>query len=144
MKISTKGRYALRLMIDIAQNSNGEPVRIKDIAKRQQISDKYLEQIIPGLTRAGLLVGIRGPQGGYRLSKKPEEYTVSLILEHSEGKLAVVSCLEDEVNQCKHYNECVTIYVWQKITEAILDVTDHITLADLLEMSKGINEGYCI
>ncbi|MGN0484688.1 MAG: RrF2 family transcriptional regulator [Lachnospiraceae bacterium] len=144
MKISTKGRYALRLMLDIALDTSGKPVRIKDIAKRQGLSDKYLEQIIPGLTKAGLLKGIRGPQGGYLLSMRPEDYTVSTILHHTEGKLALVSCLEDEVNQCPHYADCVTIYVWQKISDAIQDVTDHITLADLVELSRNKGGTYTI
>ena len=94
MKISTKGRYALRMMIDIAVNDHGEPVRIKEIAGRQGISDKYLEQIISVLNKAGYVKSIRGPQGGYRLTKTPAEYTVGSILRLIEGSLAPVSCLE--------------------------------------------------
>jgi len=93
MKISTKGRYALRLMLDIALNDAKTPVRIKDIAERQQISDKYLEQIVSSLNKAGFVKSLRGPQGGYRLTKKPEEYTVGMILRLIEGSLAPVACL---------------------------------------------------
>ena len=98
MKISTKGRYAVRLLLDIAMNDEVEPVRLKDVAERQDISMKYLEQIISTLVRAGFVKSIRGPQGGYRLSKTPKEYTIGMILRQVEGSLAPVSCLEDEVN----------------------------------------------
>ena len=100
MKISTKGRYALRLMLDIALNDAKTPVRIKDIAERQQISDKYLEQIVSSLNKAGFVKSLRGPQGGYRLTKKPEEYTVGMILRLIEGSLAPVACLDDDINNC--------------------------------------------
>lgn len=96
MKISTKGRYALRLMLDIALHDTDEPVRVKDIAKRQDISVKYLEQIISVLVRAEYLRSIRGPQGGYRLTKKPEDYKVGMILRLTEGILAPVDCLMGE------------------------------------------------
>ena len=100
MKISTKGRYALRLMLDLALYENQEPVRLKEIAARQEISIKYLEQIISVLQKAGYVKSIRGPQGGYHLMKAPKEYTVGMILRLIEGDLSPVSCLEDEVNQC--------------------------------------------
>ena len=100
MKISTKGRYALRLMIDLAINDDGKCIRIRDIAKRQEISDKYLEQIISILNRAGYIKSVRGPQGGHRLAKHPSEYTVGMILRLTEGSLSPVACLDDEVNQC--------------------------------------------
>lgn len=96
MKISTKGRYALRLMLDLALHDNGEPVRIKDIAARQEISDKYLEQIISSLNKAGYVKSIRGPQGGYKLAKKPSYYTVGMILRLTEGSLAPVACLDED------------------------------------------------
>ena len=91
MKISTKGRYALRLMIDLAMNDEGNPIRIKDVAMRQNISDKYLEQIISVLNKAGYVKSVRGPQGGYTLKKKPEDYTVGMILRLTEGSLAPVA-----------------------------------------------------
>ena len=100
MKISTKGRYALRLMLDMAIHGNGELVRIKDVAERQEISDKYLEQIVSVLNKAGYVKSIRGPQGGYRLTREPDKYTVGMILRLTEGSLAPVACLDDEVNDC--------------------------------------------
>jgi Rrf2 family protein len=106
MKISTKGRYALRLMLDIAQNSNGEYVRLKDIAFRQEISEKYLEQITGLLTKRGLIKGERGSQGGYRLVKKPADYTIGSILQVTEGSLAPVACLDDSENLCPRSKIC--------------------------------------
>lgn len=137
MKISTKGRYALRLMLDIALNDADSPVRIKDIAERQQISDKYLEQIVSNLNKAGFVKSLRGPQGGYRLTKKPKNYTVGMILRLIEGNLAPVACLEDEVNTCKRVDICPTLILWQKLYDAITDVVDNITLADLIEWQQN-------
>lgn len=139
MKISTKGRYALRMMLDIACDESGNPVRIKDIAARQEISDKYLEQIISILNKAGFVRSIRGPQGGYRLTKRPEEYTVGMILRLTEGSLAPVACLETEENECKRQQDCATLYVWEQLNEAINQVVDHITLAELLERDRNKN-----
>jgi Rrf2 family protein len=145
MKISTKGRYALRLMLDLALNYNGEFVSIKEISKRQEISDKYLEQIITVLNRAGFVKSVRGAQGGYMLAKAPAEYTVGMILRLMEGNLAPVSCLEDERNMCHRSPECVTVEVWEKINEAVNNVVDHITLADLVERYREKNaSNYCI
>ncbi len=101
MRISTKGRYAVRLLLDIAMNDMAEPVRLKDTAERQNISMKYLEQIISILVRAGIVKSIRGPQGGYRLVREPKDYTVGMILRCVEGSLAPVACLEDEMNECE-------------------------------------------
>ena len=144
MKISSKGRYALRLMLDIAQHDNGTPIRIKDISLRQEISDKYLEQIISILNKAGYVRSIRGPQGGYLLTRQPEEYTVGMILRLTEGSLAPVACLESDVNTCDRSENCVTLRVWEKLKDAIDGVVDHITLADLLEWSRGGGDNYCI
>ena len=132
MKISTKGRYALRLMLDIALNDAKTPVRIKDIAERQQISDKYLEQIVSSLNKAGFVKSLRGPQGGYRLTKKPEEYTVGMILRLIEGSLAPVACLDDDINNCTRADRCPTLILWEKVYDAISEVVDNITLADLI------------
>lgn len=144
MKISSKGRYALRLMLDIAQHDNGTPVRIKDISSRQEISDKYLEQIISILNKAGFVRSIRGPQGGYLLTRKPEEYTVGMIIRLTEGSMAPVACLEGEENTCDRSENCVTLRVWERLKDAIDGVLDHITLADLLEWSRGSGDNYCI
>lgn len=130
MKISTKGRYALHLMLDLAMHDTGEPVSLKDIAKRQGISDKYLEQIISGLNKANFVKSIRGAQGGYILTRRPEEYTVGMILRLMEGSLAPVACVEED-NPCDRMESCAMILVWKKINDAINDVVDHITLADL-------------
>ena len=144
MKISTKGRYALRLMMDLAMNNTGEPVRIKDIAARQEISDKYLEQIISTLNKAGYVKSIRGPQGGYRLTKAPEQYTVGMILRLTEGSLAPVSCLEDEVNTCPRQDGCATLRLWQMLNTAISDIVDKVTLADIVEWQEQIADNYVI
>ena len=117
MKISTKGRYALRLMLDIAAHDSGEPVRIKEIASRQEISAKYLEQIVAILSKAGYVKSIRGPQGGYRLTRKPEEYSLGDILRLTEGSLAPVECLEGETNQCPRAGDCITLLFWKSWTK---------------------------
>ena len=142
MKISTKGRYALRLMIDLAMNSVGEPVSLKDVAKRQGISEKYLEQIISVLNRAGYVKSIRGAQGGYLLRRAPEEYTVGMILRLTEGSLAPVTCVEDGDFPCERQENCVTVILWKKINDAINSVVDSITLQDLVDWQnerKGQN-----
>ncbi len=133
MKISTKGRYALRLMLDLALRNNGEYTSIKEISERQNISVKYLEQIITVLNRAGFVKSIRGAQGGYRLAKEPSAYTVGMILRQMEGNLAPVSCLEDAENTCARADHCVTVEVWEKINDAVNNVVDHITLSDLVD-----------
>ncbi len=143
MKISTKGRYALRLMLDIATNSNESPVSVKDIALRQQISDKYLEQIISILNGAGFVRSIRGAQGGYLLMRKPEEYTIGMILRLTEGSLAPVACVDDDV-PCDRMEKCVTVKVWKKLNDAIKGVVDSITLADLMEWQEDEGDNYCI
>ena len=144
MKISTKGRYALRLMLDLALHDTGEPTRIRDIAARQEISEKYLEQIISTLNKAGFVRSIRGPQGGYHLVKKPEQYTVGMILRLTEGSLAPVACLEDEVNLCERQEGCVTLRLWQMLDRAISEVVDKITLADLVEWQEQKSADYII
>ena len=115
MKISTKGRYALRLMLDLAMNDTGAPISLKDVAKRQDISDKYLEQIISVLNRAGFVKSVRGAQGGYLLKKEPQEYTVGMILRLTEGSLAPVACLDGDENDCERQESCVTLILWKKI-----------------------------
>ncbi len=138
MKISTKGRYALRLMLDLALHNTGEYVTIKSISARQEISDKYLEQIITQLSRAGFVKSIRGAQGGYRLAKAPEEYTVGAILRLIEGSLAPVSCLEEGADPCLRSGQCATLDVWKQMYEAINNVVDNITLADLVDKQNSL------
>lgn len=144
MKISTKGRYALRLMLDLALHGSDAPVRIKDIAARQDISDKYLEQIISSLNKAGYVKSIRGPQGGYKLARDPESYTVGMILRLTEGSLAPVACLDDEVNTCDRQETCATLKLWQMLDEAIKGVVDRVTLADLVEWQTEMIDNYVI
>ena len=139
MKISTKGRYALRLMLDLAQHRNEqEYVSIKKIAQRQDISEKYLEQIVALLARAGFVTSVRGAQGGYRLVKEPKDYTVGIILRQIEGNLSSVKCLEESPNKCDRCNNCVTIEVWKQINDAVNNVIDNITLQDLVDRQMAM------
>ena len=139
MKISTRGRYALRLMMDIAINGQEEPVRIKDIARRQEISEKYLEQIVSVLNKAGFVKSSRGPQGGYRLMRAPAEYTAGSILCLIEGSLAPVACMDMDENDCPRHERCATLFLWQKLHEAMQDVIDHVSLADLIEKQRELD-----
>ena len=143
MKISTKGRNALRLMLDLALNDSEKPVRIREIARRQEVSDKYLEQIISVLNKAGFVRSIRGPQGGYLLTRKPEEYTVGMILRLTEGSMSPVDCVGDDA-LCDRSEECATIIVWQRLNRAINDVIDNITLSDLVDWQLVRNGDYSI
>jgi Rrf2 family protein len=137
MKISTKGRYALRLMLDLAQRyEEDEYVTIKSIAERQQISNKYLEQIIIVLSRARFVKSARGAQGGYKLARPPKEYTVGMILRLIEGKMVPVACMEDEPNLCPRADDCITLEIWERLAAAINEVVDGITLADLVEKQR--------
>ena len=128
--ISTRGRYALRVMIDLAQNDHGEPVRIKEIAARQNISVKYLEQIIAALAKGGLVRSVRGPQGGYHLAADPEKCTAGDIIRLTEGDMAPVACLGGSYS-CPKTETCTTIRFWKELDDAINDVMDRYTLADL-------------
>lgn len=134
--ISTKGRYALRVMLDLAGQPVGEAIKLKEIAARQQISLKYLEQIIAILNKAGMVRSIRGPQGGYMLNRKPADYTVGTILRLTEGDLAPVSCVSASYPECERQNQCATVVIWEKMYEAINGVIDNITLADLQELER--------
>ena len=134
MKVSTKGRYAVQLMLDLALHSGEGPVPLKDVAQRQKIGGSYLESIVKQLTRAGLVRSMRGAGGGYWLSGRPEDYTVGDILRQMEGKLAPVHCdnVENCGRVCLRADECVTMEVWEQIHNAISEVVDRITLADLM------------
>ena len=136
MKISTRGRYAIDLMVDLALYDEGEPISLRDIAEREQISNKYLEQIVSLLQKAGFVKSIRGAQGGYRLKRKPEEYSVGSILRVTEGDLAPVSCVEEGGTGCMHKSTCSTVKIWQQLNEAINGVVDNISLADLVEWNR--------
>ena len=133
MKISTKGRYALRIMLDLASNIDKKCVTVKEISDRQEISTKYIEQIIKNLRAAGYVSSTRGAHGGYSLAVKPEQCSVGMILRVTEGDLAPVACLEKKGVPCKRSAKCTTIEVWQQIQNAVDNVIDNITLADLLK-----------
>lgn len=139
MKISTKSRYALHLMLALAMQESGGNLSVKTVAERQGISEKYLEQIIPVLVRSGLVRSVRGARGGYHLVKSPEDYTVGLILRTVEGSIAPVSCLDDEVNQCARCKACVTLDLWEQIDTAISNIVDHVTLADLVDKQRRLD-----
>lgn len=130
--ISTRGRYALRVMIDIAENGNGNYIRLDEIAKRQEISEKYLEGILVLLTRGGLLEGLRGKGGGYKLTKEPCEYTLGSILRLTEGSLAPVACLKEGATECGKSAVCKTLPVWKELYGVVSGYLDNKTLADLI------------
>lgn len=145
MKISTKGRYSLRMLLDLAMHQSEGFVALKDIAERQNISKKYLEQIVPLLNKAGLLRTNRGYQGGYMLSKPASQYTVGEILRLTEGSLAPVACLEYEVNDCPNANECITLNMWKGLYDVITNYLDGITLQDLIDSNPAtVGNDYCI
>ncbi|MDE7194750.1 MAG: Rrf2 family transcriptional regulator [Oscillospiraceae bacterium] len=146
MKISTKGRYALRMLLDLAQHSTegseaaGQYIALKDIAARQNISKKYLEQIVPLLNKADLLRANRGFQGGYLLAKPPEKYTVGEILRVTEGSLCPVSCLQQESASCPRSADCITLPVWEGLYKVINEYLDGVTLRDILDQSSAGND----
>ena len=138
MKISTKGRYALRLMLELAANKTDEFIPLKNISEKENISVKYLEQIISSLVKAGYLNGLRGSKGGYRLAKSPSDYTVGMILRITEGSLAPVACLENEVNTCERASMCTTLPLWIELYKSIKNVVDNVTLQDLLDKNNEV------
>ena len=140
MLISTKGRYALRVMIDLAEHQAEGFIPLKVIAERQEISEKYLESIIKLLVKAKLLNGVRGKGGGYQLTKAPEQYTVGSILRLTEDSLAPVSCLESGANACPRAAECRTLPLWQGLNKVISDYLDNITVADLMQRDGQGND----
>lgn len=133
MKISTKGRYALRMLLDMAQHQDRGAVALKDIAARQNISKKYLEQIALVLSQQGILHGSRGHQGGYRMMGEPSDYTVCMILETMEGSLHPVACLDRAPNDCERCNGCETLYIWEGLDKVIRDYLSSMTLQDVLD-----------
>lgn len=132
MKISTKGRYALRVMIDLALNSNEKYVTAKEISERQEISNKYLEQIIAMLNKAGYLETARGNTGGYKLAKKPNEYKIGDILKATEGDLAPIDCLTEE-GKCQRQEKCTTYSFWKGLDDVINEYVNSKTLEDLIK-----------
>ena len=139
MKISTKGRYALRMMIELARNYESGYMSIREVSKRQNISVKYLEQITAALTKAGFLESTRGPKGGHRLVRKPSDYTVGDILRVTEGDLAPISCLQDSPNRCPRAAECTTLSFWEGLYKTITDYCDSVTLEDIAGSDSSYN-----
>jgi len=134
MMISTKGRYAVKVMLDLAINGKDEYVKLNSISDRHNISVKYLEQIVGILNKAGYVKSTRGAQGGYKLALDPSEYTVGMILRLTEGSLAPVSCLDnkDKGGSCDHCDTCDTLPLWKEIQDAVDSVVDNVTIADLI------------
>jgi len=138
LKISTRGRYGLRAMLELAVNATDRPVSILNIAERQNISDKYLEQIFPILKNAGLIKSVRGPRGGYILGRRPEDITVGQVLRILEGSFAPVECVDDNISEeCGRSDKCPTRFIWQIIKERIESAVDSITLHDLIVAEKN-------
>lgn len=133
MLISSKGRYALRVLLDLAENSDGRLIPLKDIAARQDISQKYLESIMTMLSKNGFVEAMHGKGGGYRLCKAPEEYIVGDILRLTEGTLAPVMCLEADAKSCERAESCKTLPLWTGLNKVISDYLDHISLTDILD-----------
>ena len=140
MLISTKGRYALRVMTDLAGQIPGEYIPLKEIAQRQEISEKYLEAIIKLLVRGGLVTGLRGKGGGYRLTRPPEAYTAGEVLRLTEGSLAPVACLEPDAAPCGKAAGCPTLPLWKGLDRVINEYLDSVTLADLLQWETQGND----
>lgn len=138
MKISTKGRYALRMLVDLAEHQQDGFVALKDIAERQKISKKYLEQIVPMLHKSKLLQASRGFQGGYRLINAPSQYTIGDILRLTEGSLAPVACLDLEPGGCEQRDNCPTLCIWKGLYDSITQYLDNITLQDLIDRKNGL------
>ena len=138
MRISTRGKNAIKLMLDLATYNHGEPVRLKDIAKRQNISEKYLEQIVAALHKALLVKGIRGARGGYALKYPPGQYTVGQILKAVEGNMSPTDCVGENGISCENRSTCVSFRLWEKLDVAINDVLEGITLADMLEWQNEL------
>lgn len=133
MLISSRGRYALRVMVDLAEHDDGAYIPMKEVAQRQDISLKYLERILPILVSAKLVEGLHGKGGGYRLTRKPEDYRISEILRLTEGDLAPVACLECNAEKCKRTAECRTLPMWMELNRRVNEYLDSVTIADLMK-----------
>ena len=143
MKISTRGRYSLRMAVDLAQHYNDGFIALKDVSARQDISKKYLEQIIPFLIRSGILATNRGHMGGYKLAKPPAEITVKDVIVSAEGSLAPVSCMEGEVNDCPRRAQCLTLPIYTGLYKVIDEYLSSITLQDIIDKGTTADD-YCI
>lgn len=139
MKVSTRGRYALRVLIDLAEHNNGSYIPMKDVAARQELSLKYLERIVPTLTKAKLIAGVHGKGGGYKLTRSPEEYSVGEVLRLTEGDLAPVACLAPDAEPCPRAAECRTLKMWQGFYDMTNKYFDGISIADLAQNAGADN-----
>ena len=144
MKISTKGRYALRIMVDLAQQQTNEFIPLRDVSERQDISEKYAEMIVGLLSKTGFVFSSRGKGGGYKLARPPETITVAAILKAVEGSLAPVACLDIPDNICPRAGQCVTLPMWRELERRIDEYLDSVTVADLAGQSKALGADYCI
>lgn len=144
MKISTKGRYALRMLIELALRKEEGFIPLKEIAKKQDISKKYLEQIVPIMNNSGLLLTNRGYQGGYKLAKDPSQITVGMILRATEGSMAPVSCLENQQELCDRSDICMALTIWRGLEEVINEYLDGITLQNILDNNNALQQDYII
>lgn len=141
MRLSTRGRYGLRAMFDFAQHYGSGPIPLKSVAERQEISEHYLEQLISSLKKAGLVKSVRGAQGGYSLTRKPSEITVSDVLRALEGPLGLVDCaLEQDALKCSRVSDCITHIVWEKIRDSMIETMESITLHDMCEEAEKIKK----
>lgn len=138
MKISTRGRNAIKFMLDLANHNDGNPVRLKDIAQRQDVSIKYMEQIVSLLQKNGLIKSIKGSSGGYFLKYPAERYTIKQILTATEGDLSPADCVSETGSSCDNMQFCVSYRIWQRLNDAINETLDGITLADLLDWQEEI------
>lgn len=145
MRVSTKGRYALRMLVDLAEHKNDGYIALKDIAERQKISKKYLEQIVPVLNKTKILKTNRGYQGGYRLAVDPDKCTVGEVLRLTEGSLAPLPCIEGDEVACDRHIDCSTLYIWQGLKKVVSDYLDSITLQDILDHKyESMTDNYVI
>lgn len=140
MKLSTKGRYGVKAMFDLALNSDEDPIPLKNIASRQEISESYLEQLISGLRKAGLVKSVRGAQGGYLLAKSPDKITVGEVIRTLEGPMAPSECVVEDTQACEKSDYCVTRLVWKKMKDSVNEVMDSITLQDMVDEYSSINK----
>ena len=140
MMISTRGRYALRVMIDLAEKQTTDFIPLKELADDQQLSEKYLESIVKALVQNGLLEGVRGKGGGYRMKKKPEECTIGSVLKLTEVGLAPVACLEEEPMTCPRADQCRTLPMWKKLHGMLTDFFEGVTIADLMQVENADGE----
>ena len=144
MLVSTKGRYALRVMLELAQRPADSYTPLPVIAERQSVSEKYLESIVVLLSRAGLVEGVRGKGGGYRLTRSIDQYSVGEILRLTEGDLATVACLAQDAPECPRAEQCATRWLWEQMDDAVNDVLDRVTLAMLAEVSRQRGNPECV